>query len=204
MALFKNIISYACILSVAFATTGTSKIDALSLRASRTDALSLMPFWASPETPEEERLRIREERVRELDARAAAARPSAVSEAQDDKHPSMREETTCAICLNDLDGGAAELGCKHKFCKECIDQWLNCGTSRPRCPTCREPCDEYVGSTGMVRGAARSRAVSDDESDEPQDELLVRIREELARLSAEETSSDDEEFRGYNFWGGRL
>jgi len=45
--------------------------------------------------------------------------------------------TTCAICIEDFDPKAPDthsLGCKHKFRKNCLKDWL---AFKPECPLCR-------------------------------------------------------------------
>jgi hypothetical protein len=59
------------------------------------------------------------------------------------------EECPCVICFDDLSAGnkvKRELGCKHVFCRGCIDEWLK---DHRECPTCRTPvADEFCAHLG--------------------------------------------------------
>ena len=49
----------------------------------------------------------------------------------------LGNEITCAICLStpiDL----CYLGCKHGFCRECLDNWT-AHSGKQQCPMCRKP-----------------------------------------------------------------
>merc|ERR1711971_584130 len=47
-------------------------------------------------------------------------------------------EESCSICFEDFEVGAKvkELGCKHAYCAECIDKWLE---NEKRCCVCNKP-----------------------------------------------------------------
>ncbi|KAJ1460085.1 hypothetical protein M885DRAFT_509803 [Pelagophyceae sp. CCMP2097] len=68
------------------------------------------------------------------------------------------ESATCAICQDDLDGGAAALSCGHSFHGECLDALVRCNklaaqtrrSAYARCPLCRK--------SSRHRGAAFAHA----------------------------------------------
>ena len=47
---------------------------------------------------------------------------------------------TCAVCFEKVNKGEKQqlLNCGHKFCVQCITQWLQ-ANQQPSCPTCRTP-----------------------------------------------------------------
>ncbi|XP_033098371.1 uncharacterized protein LOC117102258 isoform X1 [Anneissia japonica] len=54
-----------------------------------------------------------------------------------------QEKDICVICLDDLSDDFKELKCKHKFCKDCIDQAFKV---KPVCPSCGMICGEMKGN----------------------------------------------------------
>lgn len=70
----------------------------------------------------------------------------------------------CSICLNEPMTSPTQLPCNHTFCKECITEWLNQGTTNS-CAMCRrtlftdpqEPADPFVEDE--LRQALLTRAL---------------------------------------------
>ena len=56
-------------------------------------------------------------------------------------HHYVADESTvggqCSVCIQDVEVGrkVIRLDCKHKFCKECIEQWF---ADHKTCPNCRQ------------------------------------------------------------------
>ena len=45
-------------------------------------------------------------------------------------------EIECPICMNDINtGDICKTECKHEYCYDCLNQWLNISD---KCPNCRE------------------------------------------------------------------
>lgn len=58
----------------------------------------------------------------------------------------QNDQVECPVCLDSFDSGAkaAEtLGCCHKVCKECWQNWARVMEKRPFCPLCRH--EEFIG-----------------------------------------------------------
>jgi E3 ubiquitin-protein ligase SHPRH len=53
-------------------------------------------------------------------------------------------ENVCSICLDNYSDTRSLLKCGHKFCNECIDEWIKTSTN---CPNCRATFEEYVKIT---------------------------------------------------------
>lgn len=49
-----------------------------------------------------------------------------------------QEDIVCIICQSEITVGSLT-SCGHKFCKACLDEWLN--TGHPWCPLCKTPTD---------------------------------------------------------------
>ena len=58
------------------------------------------------------------------------------------KKKADREVEKCCICM-DVPTQPTALGCKHVFCKECIDGWFK---QKPTCPSCGKVYGELKGS----------------------------------------------------------
>ena len=48
-------------------------------------------------------------------------------------------EDECPICLSEFETDTTLLGCRHKFCKVCIDEWVDACVGLARCPLCVAP-----------------------------------------------------------------
>lgn len=67
-------------------------------------------------------------------------------------------DTTCSICLENVNHNGVTLNCKHRFHKECLQQWVKqqlLHVNNPSCPTCRMVVievtikEEYSSDSGM-------------------------------------------------------
>jgi hypothetical protein len=79
------------------------------------------------------------------------------------KFLAQNDQVECPVCLDPFDGEAkvAEtLGCCHKVCKECWQNWNRVMRGRPFCPFCRH--EEFLGA---VAARASDPSVSDSDSD---------------------------------------
>merc|ERR1712232_888168 len=68
------------------------------------------------------------------------------------KFMTENEQRECPVCLEDFDKGLKQsktLGCCHKVCNECWNNWSKVMNGRPFCPLCRH--DDFVG---VVAGRA--------------------------------------------------
>ncbi|XP_018463272.2 RING-H2 finger protein ATL54 [Raphanus sativus] len=93
------------------------------------------------------------------------------------KQDGVVEGTDCSVCLSEFEEEETLRllpKCRHAFHVPCIDTWLR---SHTNCPVCRAP---------VV-------AVSDDDSGDDVEEVLVRIPEEESGELNEETERGDEE-----------
>jgi hypothetical protein len=80
------------------------------------------------------------------------------------KFLAQNDQGECPVCLDPFDGEAkvAEtLGCCHKVCKECWQNWSKVMRGRPFCPLCRQ--EEFLGA---VAARASDPSASDSDSDE--------------------------------------
>lgn len=69
--------------------------------------------------------------------------------------PAGAEETTCTICVEDLEEGdeIRTLPCGHVYHKQCVDEWLR----RSRlCCLCKRPINEHGGASSSGHGGASS------------------------------------------------
>ncbi|XP_050523002.1 E3 ubiquitin-protein ligase RNFT1-like [Daktulosphaira vitifoliae] len=62
---------------------------------------------------------------------------------------STNDVEICAICLHEVNDDFKVTTCNHKFCKSCIDQWLE-GSGALTCPTCRSIIKENNGKVCRV------------------------------------------------------
>lgn len=46
------------------------------------------------------------------------------------------DQTSCSICLDDLDRNIKQLSCKHQFHAKCINEWIK---RQRTCPMCKTP-----------------------------------------------------------------
>ena len=65
--------------------------------------------------------------------------------------PIERTSDECGICMNPFGGTTHTLGCKHSFCKRCLDPWV---LKSQTCPACRATMEviyvEFVGNDGLT------------------------------------------------------
>ncbi|XP_050522989.1 uncharacterized protein LOC126895303 isoform X2 [Daktulosphaira vitifoliae] len=56
---------------------------------------------------------------------------------------SSKDVEICAICFNEVNDECYKTPCNHEFCKKCMDQWLQKGST---CPICRYLIKENNGN----------------------------------------------------------
>ena len=56
----------------------------------------------------------------------------------------------CTICFNELLDETCITECNHRFCKECLDKWLD--SNKSTCPLCRDNINyfDYKGKTNRI------------------------------------------------------
>ena len=57
----------------------------------------------------------------------------------------MENETKCPICLSNIISACTIHPCEHRFCRHCLDRWLE---ESSQCPTCRTESDLYLTDDG--------------------------------------------------------
>lgn len=60
--------------------------------------------------------------------------------AEEDKKLHTEQKEICTICLEAINKESMELACTHRFCQQCILQWMEISTNND-CPLCRKPID---------------------------------------------------------------
>lgn len=78
------------------------------------------------------------------------------------------DQSECPVCLEDFtaegDHAPETLGCCHKVCKDCWNNWSSVMGGRPFCPLCRH--DEFLGAVAArVTGAPAPRVLDSDSED---------------------------------------
>merc|ERR1719277_90326 len=77
------------------------------------------------------------------------------------------DQETCPICLEAFSGSSSHvaetLGCCHKVCKDCWDNWSSLMRGRPFCPLCRH--EPFLGAIAAHVTANGARDASDSDED---------------------------------------
>jgi len=82
------------------------------------------------------------------------------------KFLAQSDQAECPICLDAIgaDAKPAEtLGCCHKVCKECWDNWTKVTRRRPFCPLCRH--EDFIGAVTARATEPAHDSDSDVDSD---------------------------------------
>mmetsp|Transcript_53110 Transcript_53110/g.153216 ORF Transcript_53110/g.153216 Transcript_53110/m.153216 type:complete len:387 (-) Transcript_53110:293-1453(-) len=125
---------------------------------------------------------------------AGRGRQQARNSARRPGPPQMRNsgssvgEDSCAICLQDMDHQPRRLRCGHRFCRQCIRNWLRKSNA---CPTCRQSVHVTGRNSTGERAAARRAAERaaeqrQDEQERLEEQAILRHQLNLVLREARE------------------
>lgn len=98
--------------------------------------------------------------------------PGTKGEIRDDE----REDVICIICQSSITVGSLTF-CGHKFCKDCLEEWLK---RSPNCPMCKTPTDRNTvyGFTQVQSSLkALNLDISRDQTQEPESQVKGQVHQ---------------------------